>query len=73
MHKWAIPVMCARHIVCDAFDGNIASVKVFLKNGFQEIALVKDATVVRGKVWSLRVVEWRYSEDQPSLAELAKL
>jgi len=62
LHDWAIPRMNVRHMLVIVFEGNNGSVKVFLKNGFKMIATYKDYIEVKGKIRSVHVLEWKYSD-----------
>ena len=59
LHDWAIPRMNVRHMLVCTFEG---SVKVFLRNGFKIKATFKDHFEIKGKIRSVRVLEWKYSE-----------
>jgi RimJ/RimL family protein N-acetyltransferase len=63
LHDWAIPRMNVRHILVAVFEGNVGSVKVFLKNGFKMKATYKDHIEVKGKIHTVHVLEWKYSAD----------
>lgn len=60
LHDWAIPRMNVRHMLLAVFEGNVGSVKVFLKNGFKIKATYKDFKEVKGKIRSVHVLEWKY-------------
>jgi RimJ/RimL family protein N-acetyltransferase len=62
LHDWAIPHMNVRHMLLTVFEGNVGSVKVFLKNGFKIKAAHKDYKENKGKMRSVHVLEWNYSE-----------
>ena len=63
MREWAIPRMNAHIMQGTAYTGNIASVKVFLKNGFEETGYVEDCVTIAeskgGGVVGLHCLEWR--------------
>jgi RimJ/RimL family protein N-acetyltransferase len=54
---WGVPWMNLRHIRVSAWSENIASVRVFEKNGFKLINTVEDSMTVRGRLRSLHVME----------------
>lgn len=58
IHDWAIPRMKAQKIVCGAFTGNPASVRVFEKNGFKTKSIIEDAVEVRGRKRGIHIMEW---------------
>ena len=62
LHDWAIPRMNVRRMLLGAFEGNVGSVKVFLRNGFKMKATYKDHIEVKGKVRGGHVLEWKYSD-----------
>jgi len=62
LHDWAISHMNVRHMLLTVFEGNVGSVKVFLKNGFKIKATHKDYKENKGKMRSVHVLEWNYAE-----------
>ncbi|KAL5528335.1 hypothetical protein ACEPAF_7471 [Sanghuangporus sanghuang] len=46
INDWAVPRMNAHVIYASAFTGNIASVRVFLKNGFEEFDQVENCLTI---------------------------
>lgn len=54
---WGVSWMNLRHVRCTAWKENIASVKVFEKNGFKLIETSEDCIMVRGRLRSLHVME----------------
>jgi RimJ/RimL family protein N-acetyltransferase len=69
MKKWAIPFVGVRFLQGIVFEGNIASIRVFEKNGFERKAFLKDTQLVYGKLRSCHVLEWRYDNPPPSLSK----
>ncbi|KAH7914752.1 hypothetical protein BJ138DRAFT_315403 [Hygrophoropsis aurantiaca] len=63
LNSWAIPRMGVRYMKGFAFDGNIASSRVFEKNGFVRKGLVDNGREVRGKRVIFIHLEWKYSKD----------
>ena len=63
MREWVIPRMNAHIIQGTAYMGNIGSVKVFLKNGFEETDQVENCVTIAeskgGGSVGLHVLEWR--------------
>lgn len=49
IHSWAVPYMNARHWVVTAFSDNIASQRVFIKNGFQYSDTIPNALDLTAK------------------------
>lgn len=69
IRQWAIPHLGARYITACAFEDNIGSQRVFLKNGFvvsgMTAAYDKDDLKKRGRTdASLVQLEWR-AQDPP--------
>jgi len=67
MEKWAIPHMNVRRIRAEVFTGNIASQRVFEKNGFKYLESLPDAVDLRFKdcgVMGLTSLEWSKSDSQ---------
>ena len=62
LHDWAIPRMNVRHMLLAVFEGNVGSVKVFLRNGFKIKATYKDYKEVKGKMRGVHVLEWKYTD-----------
>ncbi|KAJ5087132.1 acetyltransferase GNAT family [Penicillium angulare] len=63
IHDWAVPRMNVRDIRASAFVGNQGSLKVFLKNNFEETCTLEDWAPVSesrgGGTRSIVVVKWR--------------
>ena len=63
IHDWAVPRMNAHAIHASAFTHNLASVKVFLKNGFEEFDQVEDCLAIAeskgGGRTGLRYLAWK--------------
>ena len=62
LHEWAIPRMNVRHMLLAVLEGNVGSIKVFLRNGFKMKATYKDHKEVKGKTSGVHVLEWKYSD-----------
>jgi len=62
LHDWAIPCMNVHHMLLGVFEGNVGSVKVFQRNGFRIKGTYQDCKEVKGKMRSVHVLEWHYSE-----------
>jgi RimJ/RimL family protein N-acetyltransferase len=58
IQDWAIPRMQVQKIVCGAFTGNPASVRVFEKNGFKTKSIIEGAVEVRGRKRGIHIMEW---------------
>ena len=58
LHDWAIPRMNVRHLLLIVFEGNVGSVKLFLKTGFKMKATYKEYKEIRGKIRGAHVLEW---------------
>jgi RimJ/RimL family protein N-acetyltransferase len=63
LHDWAVPRMRVRHMIASAFEGNMASVKTFTKNGFDMVYTSKNHFEVKGKMQGLHVLEWKAAEN----------
>lgn len=61
--EWAVPRMNARLIKASAYVGNVASVRVFEKNGFEMEHTMEDWSIVPesrgGGQKSIHVLGWR--------------
>ena len=66
VHDWAVPRMNARHICVSIVAGNIASVRVFEKNGFKRLPDVHNVVQMPeskgGLLTGLHRLEWRLEE-----------
>ena len=56
--------MNTHRIVTGAYDNDVGSVKVFVKNGFKTKGIVRDHVEVKGVLRSIHVLEWT-CESQP--------
>lgn len=63
LHDWGVPRMGVRHMIAAAFEGNMASVKTFTKNGFDMVYTSKNHFEVKGKMQGLHVLEWKAAEN----------
>ena len=61
--EWAVPMMNVRHINVTAYAHNIASLRVFEKNGYTHLETITDfgkqVESKGGRTYSLAVMEWR--------------
>lgn len=64
--EWAVQMMNIRRIIVTAYAGNVASLRVFEKNGFTHLDTLvncrKQAESKGGRTYSLAVMEWRKPE-----------
>lgn len=64
IYTWAVPRMNCRRILATAFEGNVASIGVFLKCGFELDLDVVDAVSLPegrgGHKKTLHVIKWDY-------------
>ena len=58
LRHWALPRMHAKILRAATFAGNVASRRVFEKNGFRLVVSLEDHVVVRGERRYLDVLEW---------------
>jgi len=65
MSAWAIPRMGARHVVAHTVAGNIASHRVFEKNGFVNRGSFDNGKILRGEKKILCFLEWKLSNHTP--------
>lgn len=65
---WAIPRMNCRTMMVTAFVGNVASVGVFKKVGFEYVKDIEDAIALPegrgGHLKSLHILKWEYAESR---------
>lgn len=59
MKAWVIPRMNAHVVEGLAFIGNVGSIRVFEKNGFERLVAVEDCVEVKGERKGLQLLEWR--------------
>ncbi|KAJ7612117.1 hypothetical protein FB45DRAFT_760102, partial [Roridomyces roridus] len=64
LHKWGIPRMAVRRMVIEVLAGNQGSVRVFEKNGSKFRRNYDDVLNVRGKIWSVHVLDWSLEEEE---------
>ncbi|KAF9224041.1 hypothetical protein BS17DRAFT_704202 [Gyrodon lividus] len=60
--SWMVPRMGVHHIEAFTFAENIASERVFVKNGFIKVAVIDNGKVVRGERRKLNYLAWTKSE-----------
>lgn len=69
IYDWGVPYMNMRDLRASAFVDNIGSLKVFEKNGFEQVSTLENWAPVsesRGGGWrSIIVVRWRGDERNP--------
>ena len=73
INQWMVPHMNAHRIRTEATEGNIGSVRVFEKNGFKLLEVVKVDRVGPGfgRVEGVHVLEWeRPGEERSGLSLL---
>ncbi|KAF8973493.1 hypothetical protein BDZ97DRAFT_1911980 [Flammula alnicola] len=63
LHDWAIPRMGVRRILLGVVEGNMGSLRVFVKSGFQLKQTVKDYRKIRGETRNLQVMEWKLGQE----------
>ncbi|KAF5312793.1 hypothetical protein D9619_002819 [Psilocybe cf. subviscida] len=59
LHEWCIPRMNVQRMWVSTFIGNVASVRVFEKNGFVLIKASEGHVEIKGKLRGLNILEWR--------------
>ena len=59
MKAWVIPRMNAHVMEGLVFIGNVGSIRVFEKNGFEKLVAVEDCVEVKGESKGLQLLEWR--------------
>lgn len=61
LRDWAIPKMNARRMTVCTFTENVASVRVFEKNGFKKLMNIEEWKVVKGRMRGINILEWKHA------------
>lgn len=68
MMDFAVPVMNVHHIIITAHVGNLASLRVFEKNGYTHLETLENCKKQQeskgGRLYSLAVMEWRRPDSE---------
>ncbi|KAH9486386.1 hypothetical protein JR316_0000450 [Psilocybe cubensis] len=64
LQDWAVPHMAVRRVIVGAFSENIASIKMFEKNGFRRTRFIESYREVRGEMRNLQLLEREYDIEE---------